>query len=191
MSYIETERDIGRFNGFEPAGERGSRRQSEALAYPRVEDPVVQGIIRDFLVATVGEGYEEDILQRMLEKEIIKEEEVYRFRFSPDYITSHPGSSAFYLIDEIYNLKRNLVYLSVLFPNKKTSRHRHKPPIREIYFPLEGKLLLNREVLPRNGRRVVEPMVIHRARTNDQFALTAIEMTEVWGIPRDQLHEHI
>lgn len=200
MGYFETGRNIGWFNGVEPAGEKRNHGQGEALVYPQVEDPVVKRIISNYLVATVGEGYEEKILEKMAQRGIIDKLELGHFRFSAEEVTQHPQSSAYYLIDERRTTEGDLIYLSVIPPNKTSSRHLHRPPVREIYYPFEGEVFLNRfsgetlvsqELLPRNGLRVVESMEVHQAQTNNNFALTAIKMTGVRGIPHDKLHERL
>ena len=178
-----------------PYGDPGFRGDGSGFSN---EDEVVNRIVRDYLLSTIGENYEERILERMVELCIISVAELGNFQFSAENLKRHPRSKALYLIDEKYNSADDLVYLSVLVPRTQTSPHYHNPPISEIYHPLEGELHLRSrplqsqfvedEVIQKGRVRIVYPREAHQAETKDQFALTAIQMKGTRGIPSDRLH---
>lgn len=133
----------------------------------------------------------------------LKEEDKFRL-FIP--LKIHKRSDALYFIDgtifEIVDsgrLRRDRIYSSIVPANAKTSCHFHghqQFSIRERYILLRGELevSLDGEVITLNEQNrelVIEPGVIHQARTTNQKALILIIMENGGEVGEEVLHGHL
>jgi hypothetical protein len=95
-------------------------------------------------------------------------------------------SDAQYYIDEHRMPNGDIIYLSKLGPNSKTSSHRHPSPVNEFYIVFYGTGYQNRRRMER--RSVVLPGDLHQVRTGREPALFGIKMEGTADIPSHMLH---
>lgn len=102
----------------------------------------------------------------------------------------HTGSQALYLAEEMVG--KDMVFVSYLSPNSKTTTHKHQEPIREKYFQLAGSsyLRLNSDFheLMGGSAFTVPSDVPHQLTTRDKSSLVLIVMENAISVPRDKLH---
>lgn len=118
----------------------------------------------------------------------------------------HKRSDALYFIDgtifEINDdgvIRRDRIYSSIVPAGSKTSCHSHghsEFAIRERYILLKGELevSLDGEVVTLNEESrelVIEPGVIHQARTTNKKALLLIIMENGGEVEESELHKHL
>lgn len=112
-------------------------------------------------------------------------EEIPSFR---DPLHTHEESGAFYPLED--DRGDEIIYVQIMFPNSRTSEHRHNPPVEEDYYVSRGKLYFNEMLLPQKTIFTVVSDLRHVATTKDcfPFTLTFLRTRNARGIPRDQLH---
>lgn len=121
-----------------------------------------------------------------------------RLRFLPDehalsFFDSpkgHEGSQALYLAEEM--IGKDMIFVSYLGPNGKTTTHKHEKPIKEHYFQLAGSSYLRLgsdfHELKGGSAFMVSSDVPHQLTTRDNSSLVLIVMENAISVPRDQLH---
>lgn len=102
----------------------------------------------------------------------------------------HRGSQALYLAEEMVG--KDMIFVSYLGPNGKTTAHKHQEPIREKYFQLAGSshLRLGNDFHKlREGSFLTVPSDIpHQLTTRNSSSLVLIVMENAISVPRDRLH---
>lgn len=102
----------------------------------------------------------------------------------------HEGSQALYLAEEMVG--KDMVFVSYLGPNGRTTIHKHQEPIRENYFQLAGfsRLLLGNSFhdLKAGSALTVPSDVFHQLITGNSPSLVLIVMENAISVPRDKLH---
>lgn len=104
----------------------------------------------------------------------------------------HNGSDALYFLEQF--IHNDWVLVSLLGPNRKTSRHLHAAPVgAEEYYFLAGEAILTmgEKEDPLNSEhnfRVVPSNTPHQLKTRDNFALTLIIMKNAKLAPEGKLH---
>lgn len=121
-----------------------------------------------------------------------------RLRFLPDdHVLSffdspkgHEGSQALYLAEEMVG--KDMVFVSYLCPNGKTTIHKHEEPIRENYFQLAGfshlRLGSDFHELKEGAFLTVPADMPHQLATKGNSSLVLIVMENAIFVPRDRLH---
>lgn len=134
-------------------------------------------------------NYKELIVRKIVELDIVLPESELNILEDPK---SHNGSEALYLLEQF--IDGDLVLVSFLGPNRKTSKHLHRDPMgTEQYYSLAGEAILTvgkeELVLDRQYNfRVVPLDTAHQLRTRDNFALTLIVMKNAELVPAENLH---
>ncbi len=102
----------------------------------------------------------------------------------------HEGSQALYLLEEMVG--KDMILVSYLGPNGKTTLHKHQEPIKEKYFQLAGSshLRLDEDFheLRKGSFLTVPSNVPHQLTTKDNSSLVLIVMENAISVPRDKLH---
>lgn len=102
------------------------------------------------------------------------------------------GSQALYIVEQYVG--DDLILVSVLEPNKETSKHRHEAPmVQETYFHIDGESFVEvgekKLVLNRNQGMIEVPLDIsHQVRTQENPSLTLIIMKNARLVSPDRLH---
>ena len=103
----------------------------------------------------------------------------------------HAGSQALYLLEE--HVAENMVYVSFLSPDSKTSIHKHNYPLKENYFWLAGASFLRVDGDVRKLRQGQEFITvpsgsIHQLTTRGEASLALIVIENAASVPADKLH---
>ena len=102
----------------------------------------------------------------------------------------HKGSQALYLAEEMVG--EDMVFVSYLCPNGKTTIHKHQEPVMEKYFQLAGSSYLrlgsDLHELVVDSVLTVPSDVPHQLTTRDSPSLVLIVMENAISVPRDKLH---
>lgn len=128
-------------------------------------------------------GLVADILSRVL----LSASHALSFFDSPK---EHKGSQALYLAEEMVG--KDMIFVSYLGPNGKTTIHKHQEPIREKYFQLAGSSYLRLgndfHELKGGSALTVPSDVPHQLTTRENSSLVLIVMENAISVPRDKLH---
>lgn len=102
----------------------------------------------------------------------------------------HKGSQALYLAEEMVG--KDMILVSYLGPNGKTTIHKHQEPIREKYFQLAGSshLRLGNDFhkLSEGSFLTVPSDIPHQLSTRDNSSLVLIVMENAISVHADKLH---
>lgn len=134
----------------------------------------------------LGVGYRR-LVADTLSKVLFSDSHVLSFFDSPK---GHEGSHALYLAEEMVG--KDMIFVSFLGPNGKTSTHKHEKPIQEHYLQLVGSSYLRLgsdcHELKGGSAFIVPSDVPHQLTTRDNSSLVLIVMENAISVPRDKLH---
>lgn len=133
----------------------------------------------------LGETYQEELLEVLEKRGLAPDEHLPQLLLPPQ---RHERSHARYLYD--FYKGNDRVLISILGPEKKTSRHYHRKPIVEDYEILRGELYLNGTLIPSCGL-IVPSRFVHQAETRDQYALTLIVMKNAKLVRESEQHTRL